>query len=196
MASAAWIFVEEAGASGGDAAVHALREELGRDWPVLDAVCAGWLDGARAPAADCDELLSLLHGITRLVVVGLEARWLDALLRVLPETTRVAMVQASALDPDWERIAANYGGRLTLLELADFQSWAGPRSVLMTFVYGEAADQIFVLPSWLRVCGPDVRLQFRELVGWRILPLPMAVYPRWLAVEDTHTFTALRPEPA
>lgn len=194
MASAAWLFVEEAAAVGGDDAVRGLRDTLGRNWPVLDAVCAGWLDGVRPAAPEVGELLALLRGAARLVVVGLEARWLDALVAALPPETRVALVQTSALDTDWARVVANYGGRVTLLRLADFQAWAGPRSVLLTFAYGRSGSQVFVLPSWLRVAGADVRLQFRTLVGWRVLQVPMAVYPRWLVATDADTFTALLPD--
>lgn len=194
MASAAWMFAEQAAAVEGEAAVRGLRDTLGRNWPVLDAVCAGWLDGVRPAAPETPALLALLQGATRLVVVGLEARWLDALVAALPPTTRVGLVQTSALDIDWARVAANYGGRVALLRLADFQAWAGPRSVLLTFAYGRSGSQVFVLPSWLRVAGADVRLQFRALVGWRVLQVPMAVYPRWLVAADAETFTALLPD--
>jgi hypothetical protein len=194
MASAAWLFAEQAAATQGDAAVRALRDALGRSWPVLDAVCAGWLDGARPAPADTAPLQPLLQGAARVVVVGLEAHWLDALVVALPSDTRVALVQASALDTDWARVAANYGGRVTLLRLADFQSWAGPRSVLLTFAYGRSGGQVFVLPSWLRVAGADVRLQFRALLGWRVLQVPLAVYPRWLVAADAETFTGLVPD--
>jgi hypothetical protein len=92
-------------------------------------------------------------------------------------------------------VLANHGGRIEPLTLEDFQAWAGPRSVLLTFVYGAAASQIFVLPAWLRATGPDVRLQFRSLLGWRILDVPMEIYPRWLVAADVHTLTELRPGP-
>lgn len=192
-ASAAWLFVRESAALEGDAGVHALRDNLGRQWPVLDAVCAGWLEGARAPVVQADEVLPTLAGATRVVVVGLESQWLDALVAALPPSTRIGLVQHGDPVTHWPRVVANYGQRVELLQLADFQSWAGPRSVLMTFVYGQSHEQVFVLPSWLRMAGPDVRLQFRALLGWRVLGVPLELYPRWLVAAGSDTFTDLRP---
>jgi hypothetical protein len=38
-----------------------------------------------------------------------------------------------------------------------------------------------------------VRLQFRSLLGWRILDLPLALYPRWLVAAERGTLTELCP---
>lgn len=194
MASAAWLFVAETHALEGEAGVRALRDQLGRSWPVLDAVCAAWLGGVRAPTVSAAEVLPVLEGVTRVVVVGLETLWLDALVAALPPATRVGLVRYGELSPDWERVGANYGHRVELLELSEFQSWAGPRSALVTFVFGETGEQgVFALPAWLRVSGPDVRLQFRALVGWAVLRVPLEVYPRWLVAAETSSFTHLEP---
>jgi hypothetical protein len=195
MASAAWLFVTEAAVDGAPA-VLALRDRLGRDWPVLDAVCAAWSAGLRAPRVDAREVLPVLEGVTRIVVVGLETLWLDDLMRVLPGSVQIALLRASALEPDWPRVQSNHGGRLQMLRLADFQSWAGTRSVLLGFVYGDADDSLFVVPTWLRAAGSDVRLQFRSLLGWRVLPVPLAVYPRWLVAAEPGHFTDLLPPAA
>ena len=193
MASAAWLFVRETAAVEGDVGVEALRDDMGRQWPVLDAVCAGWLAGTHSPTVNAQDVLPPLQGISRLVLVGHEALWLDALVAVLPSSTRIGLLQHGDPLAHWPRVVANHGQRVELLQLADFQSWAGPRSVLMTFVYGQAQEQIFVLPTWLRVAGADVRLQFRALLGWRVLDAHMDVYPRWLVAADIHTLTDLRP---
>lgn len=195
MASAAWLFASEAAAVQGDSAVAALRDDLGRQWPVLDAICAAWLKGQRRPQAGADDVLPALAGAARLVVVGVESCWLDVLLAALPADIPVGLVQHGDPVTHWARVADNYPGRVKLLQLADFQTWAGPRSVLMTFVYGQSHQQVYVLPSWLRVCGPDVRLQFRALLGWRVLAAPLDVYPRWLVAAGADTFTDLRPLP-
>lgn len=196
MASAAWLFVAETGAVEGDAGVATLRDELGRTWPVLDAVCAAWLGGRRAPVVDAGEVLPVLADVTRVVVVGLETLWLDALVGALPATTRVALVQHGELVPDWERVRSNFAGRVELLALADFQSWAGPRSALVTFVYGRSeGESTFALPAWLRVSGPDVRTQFRALLGWEVLRVQLEVYPRWLVAIEADAFTHLEPGP-
>lgn len=193
MASAAWLFVQETAALDGAAGVEAMRDDMGRLWPVLDAVCAGWLGGTKQPVVTPLDILPQLAGARRVVLVGLEALWLDALLQALPPDTQVGLVQHGDPVTHWARVADNYGGRVQLLPLADFQSWAGPRSVLMTFVYGQTQNQVYVLPSWLRVCGPDVRMQFRALLGWHVLQVPMAVYPRWLVAASADTLTDIRP---
>lgn len=192
MASAAWLFVEEC-ARDGDERVRALRDELGRDWPVLDAVCAGWEQGVRAPVVDATEVTPALEGVARLVVVGHETLWLDALVAALPASVRIGLVRQQDLVPDWERVASNWRGRVELLGLGDFQAWAGAHSGLLTFVYGDGRAQLFTLPAWLRVSGPDVRTQFRALVGWQVLRLPLLVYPRWLAAAEGEGFTSLEP---
>lgn len=193
MASAAWLFTREAAAADGSAGVAAMRDELGRQWPVLDAVCAGWLEGAHQAEIQSEELLEDLAGTTRLLVVGIESLWLDHLIAHLPASMQVGLVQQGDPLTHWPRVVSNYAGRVQLLQLGDFQSWAGPRSTLLTFVYGQSHDQVFVLPGWLRVCGADVRMQFRALLGWRVLDGPMEVYPRWLVAAGVDTLTALRP---
>lgn len=192
MASAAWLFVAEVDGGEGTEGVQRLRDALGRRWPVLDAVCAAWLGGARAPVVDASPVVSKLEGITRVVVVGLEVRWLDALVAALPSTVRIALVKHSEFSPDWERVVANLAGRVELLELADFQSWAGQRSVLLSFVYGAGGvGGLFALSAWVRVSGPDVRTQFRELLGWDVLRVPLSIYPRWLVAVSPDAFTQL-----
>lgn len=195
MASAAWITVEACSEAAGDGAVHELRDALGREWPVLDAVCAGWLQGARRPRPAVAPLQAALAGTQRLVIVGHEALWLDAL--VAAQSTAGAPALRLGLvcegDPlaDWDRVLANQAGRVERLGLADFQGWAGPRSSLLTFVYGQGNGTVFVLPPWLRVSGSDVRLQFRQLLGWSVLGLPLQVYPRWLVAAAADTLTEL-----
>ncbi len=196
MASSAWLFVRETAAAQGEAGVLALRDGMGRAWPVLDAVCLSWLADQREPVIDPNEVLPLLEGVSRLVLVGHESLWLDALMAELPATARVAVLQQGDAHTDWPRVVANYGARVELLQLSDFQSWAGPRSVLMTFVYGHTHEQVFVLPAWLRVAGPDVRLQFRALLGWQVHETPLEVYPRHLVAADVRTLTDLRPAAA
>jgi len=193
MASASWLFVRETAAEAGDEGVATLRDQLGREWPVLDAVCAGWRHGARKPRVEADALAARLQGATRLVLVGHEAIWVDALLQRLPSTLQVGLVPAGDPLADAVRMLDNHGRRVQALTLADFQTWAGPRSVLASFVYGLSGQQVFVLPAWLRAAGPDVRLQFRSLVGWRVLDLPLAIYPRWLVAADAQTLTELVP---
>lgn len=189
MASAAWLFTEEVASSEGAAGVESLRDGLGRRWPVLDAVCAAWLEGIKAPTPDASELD--LEELQRLVVVGFEARWFDALMAAVPSTLRVGLVRHSEFSPDWARVAANYRS-LELLELSEFQSWAGKRSALLTFVYGSTrSEDPFALSAWARVAGPDVRTQFRSLIGWDVLRLPLPIYPRWLVRVSGEDFTQL-----
>jgi hypothetical protein len=92
---------------------------------------------------------------------------------------------------DWERVVGNYAGRIEAVDLAAFQAWAGSRSALLTFVYGTRGDLMNVLSAFLRVSGPDVRTQFRDLVGWDVLGGTPEVYPRYLVETLTSDLTEL-----
>jgi hypothetical protein len=188
MCSASWLYVGEVAQALGPPGVEALRERLGRPFPVLDAVGAAWLDGVRAPSASTQAVQQALTGAKRVVLVGLETRFLDALLPKLPEV-QFALLQHGTFDVDWERVLANYGGRLTPLDFDRFQAWAGAASVLLTFAYGVHGASTHVVPSWLRVTGEDVRTQFRSLIAWDVLGAPMWVYPRWLVEVPQSAFT-------
>jgi hypothetical protein len=189
MACAAWLFVENIAREAGDAGVGALRDTLGRPFPVLEAVAGQWLGGARALHTDPSRVLSACEGITELVVVGLEAFFLDALVARLPPHTRCSLLCHSAFEVDWERVLSNYGGRVEPVNLESFQARAGPRSLLLTFAYGLHGRSAHVLPAWVRATGEDVRTQFRALVAWDVLQAPMFVYPRWLVEVDAASFT-------
>lgn len=190
LASASWLFAKEVHACEGRTGIENLRDALGRTWPVLDAICAAWLDGLRGPTVDASVLVQRMQGLRRLVLVGLESHWLDLLLPQLPEGLQLGLLRHSEFDPDWLRVRANLGERVELLDLADFQSWAGARSGLLSFVYG-GGSALFALSSWARVYGPDVRTQFRELIGWDVLQVPISIYPRWLVAVPPDQFTFL-----
>jgi hypothetical protein len=189
MACAAWLFVENVSQEGGAEGVAALRDALGRAFPVLDAVAAHWLAGARTLHTDPAPVLAACEGASELVVVGLEAFFLDALVARLPPSTRCALLCHSPFDVDWERVLSNHGGRVSRVNLESFQAWAGPRSVLLTFAYGVGGGSTYVLPAWVRATGEDVRTQFRSLMAWDVLQAPMFVYPRWLVEVDAASFT-------
>lgn len=188
--SAAWLFAREVAAELGREGVEQLRDGLGRAYPVLDAVAGLWLEGAHAPQVDAAQVAAACQGATRLLVVGVEALHLDALLPCLPAGLRVGLVRLG-LGVDWERALSNWDGRVEGTDLADFQRWAGARSVLLTFAYGGAGGELFVHPSWVRVHGPDVRTQFRTILAWDVLGAPMYVYPRWLVGVPPEQFSTL-----
>ena len=163
---------------------------------MLDANCAAWLQGVRLTVVQAEAVLERLRGFSRLVIVGLESRWLDVLLEQLDPKVRVGILRHSELSPDWERVQANLSERVVFLDLSNFQSWAGSRSALLSFVYGagdgpEAAGRPFATSAWVRASGPDTRTQFRELIGWDVLGVPLSVYPRWLVSVPREQFTAL-----
>lgn len=185
--AAAWLFVREVAAAGGAESVEELRDGVGRTFPVLDAIAREWLEGARGPALRVEPVLEACAGADRLLVVGLEADHLDALVPRLPAATRVGLLLQEGLDADRERVLANWGGRVEGAGLDELLRWAGPGSVLATFGYGLHGGRVHVIPAWVRVSGPDVRTQFRTLLAWDVLEAPMFVYPRWLLgvpVED------------
>lgn len=188
LCSAAWLFAREIAAEAGDEGVSELRDQLGREFPVLDAVCQAWSTGERAPRIDPTGALDALAGATRVLFVGHESRWLDALVAALPGST-LGLLTHSIFEPDWGRLLDNYQGRLEPVAMAQFQGWAGARSALVTFAYGQGHGTAFVLPSWVRVTGVDVKAQFRTLLGWSVLPEPPAVYPRWLVEAPSSLFS-------
>lgn len=191
FAAAAWLFVRESFDDGGLPRVSALRDALGRTFPVLDAVAAAWLDGERAPRLDVDAVLAALGNTKRLVLVGIETDAIDALVTRLPRDVHVALLDYSLLDADFDRVLANYGGRIEATSLSGFHAWGGASSAVLTFLYGHDHHRALVRPAWLRLAGPDVRSQFRALIGWNILPRPLYVYPRWLHELPLETFTQL-----
>ncbi len=194
FAAASWLFVENVAKVGGDAAVRALGDELGTTFSVLDLVVRRWLEGRRRPHVDAGRLRSALHGVRRVLVVGVEAEHLDALARALDPTVRLGLLTYRLQRVDWPRVLANFGDRIEPVDLAEFQGWAGARSGLLTFVYGERHGLVNVLSAFLRVSGPDVRTQFREIIGWDVLGAAPDVYPRYLvetAVSDLTAFVPL-----
>lgn len=196
MCSAARMILRELWAAGGDELVAEARDSLGREYPVLDFVAERWLAGER-PAAGAapalSEVVEALQGVSRLLVIGLEADALDALVPLLRDVAVGLVVQDGGLDADLRRVLANYGGRVQGVDLSALQGFAGRRSALLTFVYGTDGHHAHVNSIWLRVSGPDVRTQFRSLIGWDILGSPMLVYPRWLVAASTADFSRLVP---
>ncbi len=192
MCGASRLFVRELSAAGGDELVRAARERLGRVYPVLDQVSAQRLAGVEPAPPDPARLLPVLEGVTRLLVVGLEAEHLDALVPRLAGV-ELGLLTAGELPADWSRILANLGGRVAPVSLTELGGWAGRRSALLTFVYGADEHVAHVPLSWLRVAGPDVRTQYRTLLGWDVLGSPMYVYPRWLAEAARSDFSAIVP---
>lgn len=178
MCSAAWLFVREVAAIGGAAQVAELRDRYGRDFPVLDAVCALYLRGQRAPRIELAGVLDALAGARRVLVVGIESAFLDALVPRLD--AQIGLLTHGELDTDWPRVLSNFGGRVEACDLGSFQRYAGSRGAVLTFLYGVNATTGHVNPAWLRVSGGDVRTQFRSLIGWDVLGSEMYVYPRWL----------------
>jgi hypothetical protein len=189
MATAGWLFAAEVAEEEGLEGVQRLRDALGRRWPVLDAVCAAWERGLRPPPVDASQLWARLGDVGRVVFVGLEARWLDAFVARRPADVRIGLIRHSELSPDWERVRANLGEAVELVDLDAFQAWGGRRSAVVSFVYGDGGRGLFALSTWVRVSGPDVRTQFRSLVGWDVLRVPLSVYPRWLVAVPPSDFT-------
>ncbi|WP_437595750.1 hypothetical protein WMF28_24550 [Sorangium sp. So ce590] len=191
MRSAARLFLRELMGAGGAPLVGEARDQLGREFPVLDFVAEQWLSGGAEAPLDPAGVLDALRGVNRLLVVGLEADGLDALVPRLSGVEAGLVTDAGGLDPDFRRVLANYDGLMEPVGLSELHRWAGRRSALLTFVYGTDGHAAHVSPSWLRVSGPDVRTQFRSLIGWDILGRPMTVYPRWMVETSAGDFSCL-----
>lgn len=191
MASAARLFVRDLAQLGGAELVAEACDVFGREYPVLDFVAHRWLDGDRTSQLDVDDVKRALEGIKRLVIVGLETDAMDVLAAALPDVELGLVAEPFGVTPDMRRILANYDGSLVSVELADFRRWAGKRSALLTFVYGTDGHVAHAAATWLRVSGPDVRAQFRSLIGWDVLGEPMRLYPRWLIETSCDDFSVI-----
>ncbi|MRG96569.1 hypothetical protein [Polyangium spumosum] len=195
MASAARLFVHELSQLGGEALVDEACDALGREYPVFDFAAHRWLSGARDPRLDPMQdpgpVVRALGGIGRLLVVGLETDALDALVPALPGVEMGLCAEPFGVEPDMRRVLANYGGALAPVTLTELGRWAGKRSALLSFVYGTDGHTAHVVATWLRVAGPDVRAQFRSLVGWDVLGTPMRLYPRWLVETACDDFSEI-----
>lgn len=192
MASAARLFVREVAAAAGAEGVAELRDRLGREYPVLDLIAGRWLAaGDLGGELDVDAVALALAGVRRLVVVGIEADALDALLPRLDGVEVGLCTEGRALMPEWRRVLANYDGVAQAIGLADVALWAGGRSAILTFVYGGDRHVVHASPQWLRISGPDVRTLFRSLIAWDVLGEAPEVYPRWSAEVDRTTFSGV-----
>ncbi|MER2560806.1 MAG: hypothetical protein ABTQ32_08810, partial [Myxococcaceae bacterium] len=101
MCDAAWRFADEVEAEGGSALLEAVRDVLGATFPVLDAVFSRRLE-AQQPSVEPGAVCAACEGLKRVVVVGLEARWLDALIAALPQV-ELAVLPSAALAGDAAR---------------------------------------------------------------------------------------------
>jgi hypothetical protein len=170
--------------------VGEVLELLGSRYPVFDVVARRALTERTIRPIDAGGLSRAVANLSRLVVVGIEAECLDALL-LLPQRPRLALVLDALEGADMERVAANYEGEVTLLDLGSFQRWAGRSSALMTTVYGSDGYQATVCQAWLRAHGPDVRTRFNTILGFNVLGARMDAYPRWLCDTDARDFAPL-----
>jgi len=189
MATASWLFVKAVARCEGDEGVAALAEVAGSSFTVLDAVARGWLDGQREMKVDAGPVAAATGKATRVVVVGLDAAYVDALVDAVADRARIAIVAHSMFEVDWTRVLDNWGGRVERVDLDTFQKWAGGKSALVTFAYGRQGSHTAVQPLWHRACGADVRSQFRSLVAWDVLGVSLDLYPRWLVEADADSFT-------
>jgi hypothetical protein len=189
LCSASRLFARELASVSGDSLIAEARDRLGRDYPVFDFIAERWLAGERDPPINPISVVRTLDGITRLLITSLEADFMDALVPALNDVEIGLITEEGSFDTNWRRVLANYGGRVKQVDLASLQRWAGRRSALLGFVYGTNGDAAYVNALWLRISGPDVRTQFRALVGWDILGRPMLVYPRWLVETSRNDFS-------
>ncbi|MEZ4301156.1 MAG: hypothetical protein R3B70_39835 [Polyangiaceae bacterium] len=187
--SAARLFTTELLASGGADLLREAQDALGSDFPVLDLVADEALSDRPPAPIDAEAAARALRDPASLLVVGLEAFYLDALVPLLPGTRVGLVLGEGGLEGDVRRMVANFGDRVEEVRLGDIQRWAGNRSALLTFLYGCHENTGYVTPVWLRVAGSDVRTQFRTLVGWDILGRPTSLYPRWLVEAPLEPFS-------
>lgn len=188
--SASRLFLAQLIAEPDAALVDEVVDVLGRAFPVFDMVCREGLRQRAARPIDLAAVLAALDGLSRLVVVGVEADCLDVLLPRL-DGVRVGLIPDSALDADLPRLLSNYGARVELLDLAGFQRWAGRSSGVLTTLYGSDGFRAAACSVWPRVHGTDMRTRFRTILGWNVLGPRMLSYPRWLSEVGTDDFSVV-----
>lgn len=193
MWSASTLLLRELSALGDHGSIEEARALLSREYPIFDAVAARWASEGTAPRLDPSGALAAVRGVSRLLVVGFDADPLDAVVDGVDPGTRVGLVSAvGELSGDLARVLANYRGRVEHVTLAEVPRWVGRRSALMTFVYGvDAHGTAYTSLAWLRVLGPDVRTQFRSLVGWNLLGASPSIHPRWVVATPSDDFSDL-----
>ncbi len=190
--SAARLFVNAAWDAGGAAAVTALDEDLGGDYPVLETVAQRALAMQRAvPPPGLAALMALCADLRRVVVVGIEADVLGPLADRLPAAIDIQALVDATFPVDAARLAASWLPRVRLTDVGAFHRAAGGRSALVTCLYGSDDYTAVVAPAWLRAHSPDIRLLFRNLVGVNLAGPRMSAYPRWLGETATSDFTDL-----
>ncbi len=195
MASAARVFVEEVARALGTEGVELARDAIGRQFAVFDSVASTWLERGETQRLDPEGVLGALRGARRVLVVGTEADALDLLVPRL-EVPLGLVAGGGGIEEDVVRTAANYSGRMEVVPLGAWTSWAGARSALLAFVYGADDHVANVSPAYLRLVGPDVRASFRSLVGWNLLGARPRLHPRYLAQTGLEDFSVvLPPEP-
>lgn len=191
MATASRIFVEEIARVEGERGVEDARDVLGRLYPVFDAIASSWLEHGSASSADPADVMQELEGVDRVLIVGAEADGLDQLVPRLSGIATGIVADAGGLEEDLARVAMNYPGRLEIVPLGDWARWAGPRSALLTFVYGADDHVANVSPAYLRLVGPDVRAAFRSLVGWNLLGGRPRLHPLYLMETSVTDFSTI-----
>lgn len=189
MCSAARLFVTELLAAGGAPLLAEARDRIGPSYPVFDIVASEALEGHLPPAIDASAVVAAIGSAQVLLVVGLEAHFLDALVAALGKVRIGLVMGEGGLEGERRRVLANFGGRVEEVNIGEVLHWAGRKSTLLTFVYGTVGTSAHVTPVWLRVAGPDVRPQFRTIVGWDVLGKPPTLYPRWLVEAPIEPFS-------
>lgn len=190
FATASRLFLREAEAASGAEGLRAVRDALGDEFPVLAALADGWSSGATRDLKGLADARHLLRDARTLLFVGVEADAIDALLTTAPDA-RGALLTASTLGTDWERVLANYRGRLAPVGIDAIYPLAGARSAIVVPVYGRDDHAAAVEPTWRRIRGGDVRARFRTVLGWDQLGAPLGQYPRYLVEVPPRDFSEM-----
>ena len=192
MFTASTLFLRELQRREGIEAIAALRARLSREFPVFDAVADRWTAGPPPPLSP-SLVVDAARGTTRVLVAGFDADPLDALVDALAPEARIGLVaNVGELCGDLSRTLANYAGRVELVDLAAMPAWVGRKSALVTFVYGvDEHDTAYTSLAWLRAQGPDVRTQFRSIIGWNLLGAAPSIHPKWVVASSIDDFSEL-----
>jgi len=191
--SASVVTLQAIHAVGGEQLVIRAVADVGRELPVLASLAQSTRHLAaltELPASCLHQLRDELSAAANVVVIGMESLFIDILLDQFPQ--KRAFCVPHALDVDVARIASNLRGESQLCDISTFVRYAGPQSLLLTFVYGTGCEPLtYAHFLSARAVGADVRERFGAVVGIDLLGRELAFVPNDLVQVPTTSFTRL-----
>lgn len=171
-----------------------VQQEVGRDFPVFDAICRQGMtpsDIRRRVAAIAADVGDCLEDVKTLVVTSVEIELLDQLAMQYPDLAiRVVVHDGRA---DRARIESNFAARVTTIDMSRFQDYAHPvESALLVPGYDVTRGRIIsTFPTASRILGEDTQYLFSEIIAVDLLGNGLHFFPRGLVELALDHFTQI-----